>query len=108
MVDFGKALAEKRLSKLNKDINDVVGSDNLDYVGNLTNALTLLENMDDEYTPRLVRILQPIDGNLEHWWKCSIITEPYREQYESFDKSAAVAVCRGWLTCVLQESRETE
>lgn len=70
------------------------------YETDLNAALTLLEQVSDEYTPRLVRILQPMGNRgIVYIWKCVIMSNLANadDEYEATAETPALAICRAWL-----------
>lgn len=56
-------------------------------------AMTLLDSVDYEHTPRVVRML----GSTGHYWKCAILSNSHGNDFEVTEESAALAICKAFL-----------
>lgn len=68
-----------------------------DVQRSVTEAWDLLLRLPDDVTPRLVRILQPVDGVMEVWTKCSILHNVMHEEISVVKPDACAAICEAWL-----------
>ncbi len=71
------------------------------YTTNTAQAFTLLDDyVSDDYTPRVVRILQPTEQGMAHYWKCAImpnVGDDEQETFEAIESTTALAICKAWL-----------
>lgn len=71
------------------------------YTTDTAQAFTLLDDyVSDDYTPRVVRILQPNGHYIAHYWKCSImpnVGDDEQETFEAIESTIALAICKAWL-----------
>lgn len=66
--------------------------------GNMGAAMLLLDHVSDDYTPRIVRILVPIYGKIEHHWKVVIMPNVGGgEEFGATHEDPAMAICRAYL-----------
>jgi hypothetical protein len=66
----------------------------------MNDAIQLLETVSDEYTPRLVRLLQPTGNQgIVYVWKCVIMSNlaDGNDEYTAFADTPALAICFAWL-----------
>lgn len=68
-----------------------------DWEGDLNDAWQLFLDMSDDYTPRLVRILQPVDGVMELWTKAGILHNVTHDEISALKRDACAAICEAWL-----------
>lgn len=69
-----------------------------EYHTDLNAAMTLLDGVPDEWTPRIVRILQPTDQGMEYHWRCVIMSNVNDDSFDAYMQTPALAICRAWLT----------
>ena len=68
------------------------------WATDLNAAMLLLDGVDDDYTPRLVRMILPLKGEILHGWKCVIMPNVGEsDQFEAIDDTPALAIIRAWL-----------
>jgi hypothetical protein len=79
--------------ELNQRINDIVGGKHQYYIGDMGAAMTLLDSVDYEHTPRLVRML----GSTGHYWKCAILSNSHGNDFEVTEETAALAICKAFV-----------
>jgi hypothetical protein len=60
-------------------------------------ALVLWDTIPDEYTPRLVRILVPVNDVMARWYKAATLHNETMEQIEALDADIARAISIHWL-----------
>lgn len=97
---------KKGLRQLDKIINLLRGGSgncvNCDYTTYLPIAIELWDDVPDDYTPRLVRMLVPRDERMKTTFKAHIMKNDLSQQFEAINDDPALAISLSWLE--LQEA----
>lgn len=77
------------------------------YSADLNAAITLWARISDDYTPRLVRMLTPRNGEIRHEYKAGLTSNqpPFAEFDVEYASTPALAVCRAWLAYMEAQER---
>lgn len=69
-----------------------------DYAEDANAAMELLFSIPDDYTPRIVRILTPVNGTMRHQYKAGILwNDGTHEAIEEYAETYELAACKAWL-----------
>jgi hypothetical protein len=68
------------------------------YTVDANAAMELLFSITDDLTPRIVRILTPVNGEMRHAYKAGILwNDGSREGIEEYANTYEMAACKAWL-----------
>lgn len=105
--ELDRTVAERRGYRHNGDLWEydtpygfpAVVEDYPHYSTDLDAAWTLFDTASEDYTPRVVRILTPLNGKLVYQWKCNIMPNIGDDEpdYEGIADTPALAIVRAWL-----------
>lgn len=67
------------------------------YSEELEEAFTLLDTLPSDFTPRLVRMLKPLNGDISFFWRAMIIDNITHQQFEGEADYPSEAIVHCWL-----------